>query len=44
MGTVKGIRKLTTFIRQTRAFEKSYRDKVNKDQEREWRSRSIRDN
>jgi len=35
MGSLIGIRKLTTFIKHSGAFEKEYTEKVDKEKERE---------
>ena len=35
MGTVKGIRKLTRFIKLSGAFEKEYMEKIDKEREKE---------
>ena len=42
-GTVRGIRKLATFIRRTGACEKAYLDKRNEEREKEWRIREGMD-
>ena len=35
MGTIKGIRKLTAFIKRSGAFEKDYTEKIEKEREKE---------